>query len=265
MLTPDDLEKDLTWWGFNPHFGWSKFPEAAFMELDINSLRTAKFCVGLITSIGGGHRKRRKRTVCTKVVDNNCLSHPLDTWSSNVHEYKFPRIGHIFQRGKRGIDDHCCVWISACMLVNLDDQTLAKTMMEFMCKKGINMGWLHLFAPKDHCDRRSLSIYLNKYHFGYQLKRAKTQNTFVEHIMNAKSTGKYVCLLCDGNYSTTHEIGVDCDVYPKLIWDCCEDSALELSEANLDRCCGPGTYLKSISFMGELKRYGVAKIGKKQS
>ena len=86
MLTPHEVEKDLTWWGYNPHFGWSKFLESALMGIDKNSLRAATFCTGLITLIGVGHRK---------------ATEDLETWSTNVLDYNLPRIRHVFKRGRK--------------------------------------------------------------------------------------------------------------------------------------------------------------------
>ena len=74
--------------------------------------------------------------------------------------------------------------------------------------------------------------------------------------MLSETRGKYVCCLCDGNYSSNHAIGVDCDSCPKHIWDCCERYALELTMKNLHRCCGHNSHFEKIKYVGQLKQYG---------
>ena len=166
-------------------------------------------------------------------------------------------IRDVFKRNIRGIDNQCCTWISACMLVNIDDFKAATTMMEFMQKQGNDMEWLHLCRHgKDdqRSNHSSLSTYMNSNNFGCNVYHVDDSPNYVADLMNEKSTGKFVCILCDGNFSSTYAIGVDCDSNPKLIWDCCENTALELSSANLDRCCGQGTCLTSIACMVQVRK-----------
>ena len=42
MLTPHEVEQDLTWWGYNPHFGWSKCLESALMGIDKKQFDSCK-------------------------------------------------------------------------------------------------------------------------------------------------------------------------------------------------------------------------------
>ena len=100
---------------------------------------------------------------------------------------------------------------------------------------------------------KSLSWYMNYSDFGYQLERVKNVTNHLSYLMNPTTKGQYVCLLKDNNCVLSHTVGVNCDSKPKMIWDCCEHMALELTRSNLDRCVGEHETFSSIETMGYIK------------
>lgn len=112
-------------------------------------------------------------------------------------------------------------------------------------------------TKKKHRVTKALTSLLIDCQSNYQLKKVKNKggNPFPILDSHLCGTGKYICVLCDGNYANNHAIGVDCDSNPKLIWDCCEDFSLELTRQNLDRFCGQDTHCYKIQNIAELKKY----------
>ena len=123
------------------------------------------------------------------------------------------------------------------------------------------MEYMQLFCKSSGSqvgETKALSVYLNRNPFGYQLAHVpkKKYESYFEYLMCNNTRGKYVCVICDGNYSSNHDVGIDCDIHPKLIWDCCEDTALALSARNMHRCVGPGEHFEKIQYIGKIQPYG---------
>ena len=66
------------------------------------------------------------------------------------------------------------------------------------------------------------------------------------------TTGKYIVILTDTYLGNQHAIGIDCDSYPKMIWDSYEEFSLPLSTDNLSRCCGRNEIFFNIRMMAEI-------------
>ena len=74
---------------------------------------------------------------------------------------------------------------------------------------------------------------------GYQLQSVNLNDydgSFMEYLLDKKTSGKYISQLEAHGGSKTHVVGIDCD--EKVILDCHEQYALSLSKKNLDYCCG---------------------------
>ena len=85
------------------------------------------------------------------------------------------------------------------------------------------------------------------------LKKVPVTNRrhLMQHLHGAK--GLFVCILnAFPNSNDTHAIGVDYNVSPKLIWDSCEQSALEFCTDSLNVCVGPNSLFHCIAYIGEI-------------
>ena len=88
----------------------------------------------------------------------------------------------------------------------------------------------------------------------YELVKMRAKSTnYIPFLMNAYE-GMYVCILTDNNYGQSHVIGIDCEFNSRLIWDSSEIHALELSQENLDRCCGKDQVCIKIKFIARIMR-----------
>lgn len=145
----------------------------------------------------------------------------------------------------------CCVWISACMAVHTYNREKAHKMYDGMKDDVSEYEWLHLFRSRT-TKGSSLGERLKK--FGVQLKKIgiAQKDKLVEYLMDKNTTGMYVCMLNDQQFTSSHAIAVDCNNHPTLILDCCETSALELTKKNLDKCCGRECIFQHISHIGQI-------------
>ena len=84
----------------------------------------------------------------------------------------------------------------------------------------------------------TVQLILQNERLGYRLKKIKFpgQHCHMRFLFDNKTKGLYLCCLDPYMGSSTHVVGIDCD--NKLILDCEETHKLELTNANLNRCCG---------------------------
>lgn len=136
-----------------------------------------------------------------------------------------------------------CSWLTLAILVHLVNPTVAENMITMYRNDYERFEWLGL--TKIHRDFKDMgyetvqSILQNE-RIGYQLKKKKiskcSRQCHIEYLLDNETKGLYLCSLDPCMGSTTHVIGIDCD--NKLILDSEETHKLELTMANLNRCCG---------------------------
>ena len=79
---------------------------------------------------------------------------------------------------------------------------------------------------------------------------------YKDQLLSKNSTGKYLVRLSFVGGLDTHVVGIDCD--NRLIWDCAEQFALELTESNLNFCAGQdGEELKHIIHCYQIENQNV--------
>ena len=154
------------------------------------------------------------------------------------------------------------MWISAILMVNIEDKDMALRMYEeieiemsgqSIHGDNLNYSLHHMYLFQT---RPCLSLALeNRSWCPYQLKRTGlTKPMMLEHIFSPKTSGKYIAILSSSNLGNNHAIGIDCDSYPKMIWDSYEQYSLPLSRDNLSRCCGKDEVFLKIEMMAEIFR-----------
>ena len=131
MLTTTERFDGMVWFGHNPHFGWATFSKSSFQDIPSVKLKEARAYPGKVVTLGGGHRD---------------ITQDLDTWFSSSVNISSPRVNHIFHRGKMGNDDRCCVWLSTCMLVDLQCREVALEMVQMMNRNVSQMECMSLLG-----------------------------------------------------------------------------------------------------------------------
>ena len=241
MLTEDDYDESRRWFGFNVHFGWKEYDEHSISGIPSKIILEARKHIGQIIPIAAGCR--------------NVSNKKLELWRPNNILEDFPRIPHRFRVNEHPEMNQCCVWLSACLLVNNVDMKQATVMLEDMKNNMVACESLLLFSGKQKQKRKSIVPLLQKYK--YQLKRVKyVGNNHVDFLISDSSDRMYICILSDQQLARGHAVGIDCRSKPKLIWDCCENQALPLSQENLGICCGVENLFHKISIIAELQTYG---------
>ena len=218
-------------YGHNAHFGWRAL-EDGMVHVSLTNL--AKENPHKIIKIPAGGRKQ------TSTEDGS-----LENTTSLMP------IKRIFQiTSPQDPFYGSCQWIAAAMLIHIENEDEAQSMMSMLQTCPENYNWKMMYKGKS-----SLAEMLQK-GTKYRLTKVRWEQrgikpNYIRFLFN-EAKGKYVCLLRDNNYAETHVVGVDCSSSPKLIWDCAERNALLLSQSNLDRCTGQNTVCSSITTIGEI-------------
>ena len=133
---------------------------------------------------------------------------------------------------------NCCAWLSAVLLINVDNEKLATHMLNLMSKEPISdFEWMCF--NKDPNNGKLLINRLQRKDIKYNLKKVAhygKEKTYIDIMLDEDTKGQFLCQLRTSTGTSTHVIGVDCN--RKLIFDCCEKYALKLTRDNLDYCCG---------------------------
>ena len=223
---------DMVFYGYNPHFQWLLFDEEQMETIDESIVKQCKEKVNTVITIPGGYRKSFNK-VHSIYEEPNFL----------------PRIEHQFRLTSRNSHSMgTCQWMAAAMLVNLHDKKDALRMMEFVNDSPEKVNWKYLFKGKDSLS--SMLPQVTKYEL---VKMRQCVSNYIPFLMKAKE-GMFVCILTDNNYGQNHVVGIDCESYPKQIWDTSETHSLELTQANLDRCTGIDNVCIKIKFIGRIMR-----------
>lgn len=216
------------------------YDEYAMAGIPSSILLEARTNHGYIIPIPAGYRKPSKT---------------LELWEPIGQ--LLPRIDSRLRVNKHTDLIGCCVWLSACLLVNVLDKTTATKMHEYMKTNMDKCKFLYLFTgkKKNHLGRNTLGTQIQPFKYQLQHVTETKQQTRLEFLMSTTAIGMYICLLSDQQLGGTHAIGIDCRSEKKIIWDCCESCALELSRENLDKCCGDHNVFANMRSISELKFY----------
>ena len=141
-----------------------------------------------------------------------------------------------------------CVWLSMVLLLGWSDKELGAKMIKMMEINPEQYQWMFMTKIpkrfKDICDENNcvtLQQALQDKEVNYKLVSInfkKLNMTYIKHIMDEKTTGKFICQIEAKGGDRFHTISIDCDSNPKMILDPCKRWALKLSMRNLDYCCG---------------------------
>ena len=143
---------------------------------------------------------------------------------------------------------NCCVWLSAVLLMDKNNQQIASNMLQMMEMDLETFEWMFLTKiPNDYKGKNATRLVdmLQKKCFGYTLKKipiSKMGLSYLDYILDNETNGQFLCQLQSQGGSKLHVIGVDCN--EKVILDCCEQYELKLTMNNLHHCCG--RYLKGL-------------------
>ena len=151
-----------------------------------------------------------------------------------------------FLQDKYTIDGSNCTWLSAAMLVNINDPDTALKMTNMLAGNVNKFEFMMMKKKSKHqreyADGREipvLSDYLSRY-FRHQLSKVTRYNrteSYLKFILNENvKEGYYICQLSSPSGRQSHIIGVD--KYNNHIYDCMETHVIDLTQNNLDYCGG---------------------------
>ena len=185
--------------------------------------------------VGGGYRPRN---------DTDRLS----------DDDKIEKLRDEFQVLTDGRWSNCCAWLSAMLLINVDNENLATHMLEVMDEEPLSdFEWM-CFTRDPTGKGKTLIKRLQKNDIQYNLKTVAyygKDKTYIDIMLDEDTKGQYLCQLKALKGESTHVVGVDCN--KKCIYDCCEQYALKLTKENLDYCCGEGAELDKIILCYQLE------------
>ena len=228
-------EGQLYWFGWNPHFKWKNYEEDQLSDLSPRILERARQNPSMVITIPEGHQE---------------YTRGLETWDgSNVNT--LPWIKKLFRVNLARDLEGCCMWLSACLGVSVFNKDKAADMFYEMKDSISTYEWIYMY--KANKQGGSTLAELLKEWTPIQLRKVSQvdKSRRLEHLLHKNTTGIYVCVIQDQSRAT-HAVSVNCNHDPKLILDCYEDRALELSKEKLTRCCGPNSIFKSIEQLGEI-------------
>ena len=165
-----------------------------------------------------------------KMLSSTCIG--------NKHERKvIPSVFH--QRNFCTTNN--CVWLSVAIAVyfaNIEDGLFLLQPMKQDPEKYHNLYFWKEPGQKMMDSHNTLRKYLADSKLNWRLHRIKGVQTreLNNHILINSSEGLFVCLLCPTDCCCEHTVVID--VKKKEIYDCEENFVLELTQNNLNRCCG---------------------------
>ena len=233
-ITEEEEQKESKYvlYGYNAHYGWQ--------EIETNAIHKSLAKLAMenkdqMFKVPAGARKQI-------VSDEKITIHDTVSLRATKRDFRIsspqePLYGS-------------CQWIAAAMLIHEENQDQAQKMIELLHANPDDYNWKMMYKGKNSLSEmlsKSTPYRLMKVRF----KQHKPQQDYIQFLLT-EANGRYVCLLQDTNYSETHVVGIDCSSSPKLILDCAERHALELSKDNLDRCVGENNACKSIRTVGEI-------------
>ena len=165
-----------------------------------------------------------------------------------------------------------CVWLTAALLVRQFDEDDGNYMIDLFHKDKFSFEWMEIMPPKKKTwdkigYKRGTDTLLLKLQkdIGYNI--LKTPNHDPKHkcykgqLLDTNSTGKYIVRLSIVGGLDIHVVGIDCD--NRLIWDCAEEYALELTYDNLNLCAGKdGEVLQYIIHCYQIENQNVKRKSK---
>ena len=107
----------MQWFGYNPNFGWNKFSDVEMSAISKEHINDARDTPGHHVAIDGGHRDVAKY---------------LETWQYGEIEKSLPIIEYRFHSSGNEETGGCCVWLTACLLVNTVNIEKERTMRDYM-------------------------------------------------------------------------------------------------------------------------------------
>ena len=235
------VEKNMTFYGLNPHFGWLQFDNDNLATVDLSIMESVRNNPHKIVKIPGGYRDVVERK---EVSIKNINTLP-----------RIKRAFHLSSRNEKEIGT--CQWMAAIMLIDTVNKNDSEKMMDFMKNYPEKVNWKPMYKGNE-----SLAYYLRKISSYYLQKVRKNTSNYIPFLMECNE-GLFVCVLTDNNYAEKHVVGIDCGSKPKLIWDSSEKQALELTQTNLDKSTGPNNFCIKIQTIGEIVAKE-AKQGKKR-
>ena len=262
ILTDAESNAGMKWYGYNAYFKWRYYTDLEFSTIPKEHIMDARERAGSHVKIGGGHPYQET------AGGRGYVPKLLETWSYGIQGTFFPRIKPKFRFNKE--NGGCCVWLSACMLVNTFDSLLADNMIQYMKNNKEKVRWMTLFGKRNRKNfyggavrsgERILAKELPKFHL--LLNHVSFSNNVDTHEKLLTNYGLYVCIISTYPcYTQSHAIGVQCDTESRLIWDGVERRAMEYTIQNLHLCCPQlkvcpteEQFIK-ISFIGQIIRIG---------
>ena len=167
LLSTDDQLIKRRWYGYNVFFGWKMYREDEISKIDNVHLLDARSRCGYKVRFGGGARDSPKL---------------LETWNYGLSNINMPIIRRQFRaiRERQG----ACVWMSACTLVNLYDQTKAQRMIKFMNDQPAKLQWMNLFkSPKKRgSGGRILALLIRQFQMSLKKVPVHNRNDLVKYL-----------------------------------------------------------------------------------
>jgi hypothetical protein len=139
--------------------------------------------------------------------------------------------------------EHSCCWLIFALLVHVMNPTVAVELVN-MYKKDLDR-FEKLALKRSEDTILTIQEFIQKeITCGYQMKRKKliygtkshSNKCHIDYLLNPYTNGLYLCILKASPESRTHVIGINCNA--KKIYDCDGLYEMQLTEDNINRCCG---------------------------
>ena len=195
-----------------------------------------------------GYITKAASTFCEANVDESfCLTgggyRPRNDAENLTSEDKKELLRDEFQVLNNERFSNCCAWLSAALLINVENEDIATHMLKLMDNDFTDYEWMCLTKDphqKFKVTGGNLLIQrLQKKPIKYDLRRVAylgKNKTYLDIMLDKETKGQYICQLKTSVGTSRHVVGIDCN--KKVIFDCCERYALKLSLKNLHYCCG---------------------------
>ena len=137
--------------------------------------------------------------------------------------------------------ENSCTWLTVSMIIHMMNSVVAEKMIALYMSDYERFEWLGLtkvYRNFKSLGQETVQLILQSERFPYRLKKMKLSNDrrYIDILFDDNTKGLYLCCLEPHMGSSTHVVAIDCN--NKLILDCEETHKLELTNENLNRCCG---------------------------
>jgi len=150
-----------------------------------------------------------------------------------------------------------CVWLSVCRLLYYMHPEQGELLVNKYLKSPQDYDMLKIFEGRGKNKNSLYTKMMDVEYCLYRVQRPKfnkhEKNDITNNILNTRTAGYFIVVLCDNYNGTTHAVGIDCG--QKQLHDPMVSNILPLSRDSLSIACGDGRTFQKFAVVAELYRY----------